>query len=302
MSGQLGIKKIFLIIFHGGMVAYLVLHNLLIPMIRNFGAGQALFGGIHYWFALHLFLLFLFVRYDFVKRPKSIIPLTMWVSIYATILGTIELFHSLSVSKVNVGHFSSFISVACIGIFYIGFFIYFRPFINWNGNHLWQRHALALGLGLLHFGIQLNFEDHIGLIKKTRSLVAEKKEIDHSKQGCQGSIIKLDKNFQTAGKDVVISSCGFVENTSLFEDQNIHLINNSGKKHVIRLERLHQKRWRFVRPIIINDGKKFIIRKDNFHLDGIYQLRSPTSKEIGIHLIINDEIDQEMIINPKLVK
>ncbi|MFZ8934910.1 MAG: hypothetical protein ACO2ZP_13535 [Bacteriovoracaceae bacterium] len=302
MNNQLGLKKIFLIIFHGGMVAYLILHNLLIPMVRNFGAGSALFSGVHYWFVLHLFVLFLFIQYDFHKKEKSLIPVTIWTSIYATILGTIELFYSLGVTKVNVGHFSSFISVACIGIFYIGFFIYFKTFINWKTEALWKRHALAIGLGLLHFGIQMNIEDHVGLIKIKKVIKLEKEKVDYSEFGCKGSIIHLSKSVKPKSMDVIISGCGFVENLSAFKGKNINLINNSGKKHLVRFERLDETKWKLVRPITIRDGDKFVIRKDNFHLKGIYRLRSPTSKAIGIHLIVNDDIEKALIINPKGVQ
>ncbi len=299
---QIGLKKVFLVIFHGGMVAYLILHNIMIPIIRNYGAGAEIFKGVHYWFALHLFLLILFIRYDFHKRPRTIIPATLWVSVWATLLGTAELFYSLGVSKVNVGHFSSFISIACVGIFYIGFFRYFKQFINWETDSLAKRHILAFLLGAAHFGVQMQFEEHIGLLKKKREIVTNQQELDYDTLGCKGSQLRLKIGDQFSPMDkLIIKDCGFLENISKFNQGNISLINESGKDHLLKLERLSVDKWKFVKLIKIHAGETLSIRKDNFHLSGIYQLRSPTSKQIGIHLIINEEINRELIINSREV-
>lgn len=284
------------------MVGYLIIHNLLIPLVRNLGAGGRPFDGVHYWFLLHIILLIQFFRYDFDNKPKSLIPLTIWASIYATSFGLIELLFSLLGKKVNVGHFSSAISILSIAIFFIGFFIYFKQFITWESKNPLKRQLVALSLGLLHFGIQYNIEDHVGLKVIKKSVKKEEVSHDYSSLGCQGAELSLDSSTKVLSPGPIeIINCGFKYNLNLFKGEDLLLTNNSKKEHLIRLERLSGKRWKFIKIIKPQPGEKLTLEKKLFEEKGIYQLRSPTSKEIGIHIIINGNIPEKMTINPKEV-
>ena len=57
-SRQMGLRrnrrdvldKWFLLVFHGGLVGYLLLHNLAIPLVQNWGQGASPWRGLQYYF------------------------------------------------------------------------------------------------------------------------------------------------------------------------------------------------------------------------------------------------------------
>lgn len=294
-NSEKGRKKLFLLVFHGGLVLYSILHNVLIPLVRNLGRNEYILNDIHYWFLYHIILFILFVRYDVEKKPRTIIPFLCWLGLWVTFIRTgLILFDQ---SKLGVYHFSIAISIVSNFIFFGVFFKTFKPLFDWKEQNSFQKISLSLFCALI-LQATLNFVEidpnikKIGMRSKMEHL-QEKEEGDLSQLGCQGSHIKVHfpKSLTISSGVNVIDSCGFKENRR-WTEQSLEILNSTDKVVYIQLLHRENNNWRVIETAVVRSNETYRYKTKKWDQGGIFLLKSQADKEMGIQLIFKGNSQQ----------
>jgi len=290
-------EKIFLIVFHGGMVGYLWLHNLIIPLIRNLGTDRPLLLGIHFWFFYHTIILYKFFKYDFKKRSPSLIPFLIDSSFFCSLFGILQMCWEFGhMVKPNLSQFSSTISLASIMIFFMGFFIYFKKFINWKLNNRPLHYLYSCIFGLSIFVFLYNIELHFSTPptfwksseKKEKSIKAKQRD---KRLGCDPNFKVFSPSYSgKVSNHSTIMSCGLSPNVIRTNKNGIYVENISKSQAHLRLELLQQQRWNFIKIIKVKIKEKKNISNQIFLKQGVYRLKSVTGNKLGIQIILNKKI------------
>jgi hypothetical protein len=266
---NLDLNKVFLLVFHGGMVCYLILHNFLIPFTRNIGQGESPLLDTHYWFLPQLLLLLVFIRKPLMSNIGFWMNLNVFISVIQGFL-LLFLFNKLEPSTI----FSEGVSFAAVMVFYLGFFLHFKQFYKLNFQNFSRDFVLSLVFGLIFVFIQ-----HKLLMKKEIILMKKNVLVEEERVVLDLPYYKYSKN-----KIIELSSDNFKDKFSYYTLEDItFFINNDVKKHVFRLERLHYPKWDFVSVVVLDKGERFKITSDKKE---IFRLRSPSSRELGIHYLV----------------
>ena len=141
---------------------------------------------------------------------------------------------------------------------------------------------LSLGIGFSFFFIQEKIVIHV---PKQSTLVSE--ITSKSNELKENTVeIHLPKKENFSNSNLVLYDNGYYEKVSYFnKEQKILIQNKSAKKHILRVERLNHRKWNFIIVLVLTkDELAEVLLKEK----GIYRLRSPSSKEIGIHYIVRD--------------
>lgn len=269
------LNKLFLLVFHGGLVCYLFLHNLMIPFVRNIGSSQFLLDGLQYYFFPQFILFIAFLYSDISKKKKSFIPILVTLNFAILFFSAFFLLMNLK-DGVSVKEFSISISIVAIFIFFIGFFLYFKKFFLWDFPQVYSHYILGLLLGL-----GLNFLINSDLIYSERqSVIIKKKDFETKLESIK---IHLPADGFT-DRNVIINFEGFKKKYGLYpQNSGIIILNKTSNKYLIRLEYIKNKKWYFKKIISIGAfKKKNILIEEN----GIYRLYSPSSKDLGIYIIV----------------
>lgn len=277
------LNKMFLLVFHGGLVCYLILHNLIIPFVRNIGQGNMILQEVHYWFVPQSLLFFSFYFYPFGKKNPLTIFSLLGANIVAFGLGLIEIL--LSIGKgISVESFSSSISLLAIACFFLGYFVHFKKFYIWKGAEVFKIFILSLGIGGSFFFIQEKIVIHSSRPKQNPFVSEVNNEgIELKKNTVE---IHLPKKENFSNSTLTLSDNGYYEKVSYFnKEQKVLIQNRSTKKHILRLERLNHGKWNFMIVLVLTKDELVEV---SLKEKGIYRLRSPSSKEIGIHYIVRD--------------
>ncbi len=280
--------KQLLLVFHGGMILYLIGHNVGIPVIRNLGLGNPLYWDVELFWALQLVIFWLFYKYDFEKPKKSPIPLLIYITLYSTLIAIIQLI-AVGQEKISVSLFAPFISLASLSIFLAVFFIQFKKYFIWDSSNVFRRHLLALMIGLAMIVSRNAFLVNPQVKLPTRAKI-ELPTFEES--GCKGSKVAFTIPFKKAlPNNSEILTCGFNFNLIyLTHGDNIGIKNSLGHPIHVRLDFLQDGTFAFERIQVVKDRKTFIFPKDTFVRDGIYRLETPSNPRLGIQIILKGDL------------
>ncbi|MCY4643497.1 MAG: hypothetical protein OXB88_02670 [Bacteriovoracales bacterium] len=257
--------RLFFLVFHGGLVGYLILHNVLIPAVKHWKSGLLIFGHIQYYFLPHLILLLGFIQKI---RLFGILGFNLGVLMASLVWLLYSVADGISTKEFSIG-----ISLTAIIFFFFGFFIYFKKFFTREKySHLWIGGLIGLLSTGLFYGIDSEKE------KKTSDIIRS----SNDKKSSSLTFNLPSTDYQVG--EINILDQGFQSSYALYpEEPKIILSNQSAKSHLIRIEYMREGRWHFKRIFKIARGQKKalpIIKR------GIYRLRSPSSKELKILVIV----------------
>lgn len=297
--------KLFLLVFHGGMVLYLIGHNVGIPIIRNLGLGNPLYYDVELFWALQVVIFWFFAKYDFDRPQKSPIPLLIYVTLYSTLIAIIQLISQGTASKITVSLFAPFISLASLSIFLAVFFIQFKKYFLWESSNVFKRHLLALMLGIA----MIVSRDAFLVNPQAKLPKAAKKQLPtFEDSGCKGSKV----TFTIPLKGVLptnseIKSCGFNFNLlHLTHSEGIAVKNSFGHPIHVRLDFLQNGSFVFERIQVVKNEEVFLFPRENFVRDGIYRLETPSNPRLGIQIILKGDINKlekgDYLITPKILE
>ena len=272
------LDKKFLLIFHGGLVCYLTLHNLLIPIFRNFFQDNPFLLNVQYWFIPQITLFMAFVISPLNSERKTVIPKILGINLLVFALGIVEIIANFG-GRFSIENFSSVISLISIAVFFIGYFSHFKKLYLGDSFHFVHDGIVSLVFGGGFFLLQYSLKayNHPTSEKEVKEIVNEGEKIETVEINLpndnffNGNIILLSKEF-SKGNVYYISS-----------DRVISVKNETNKKHVLRLEKLRGTKWDFVRAIFIGSGMMAQIPTRD---ETIYRIRAPTGKEIGSFYIV----------------
>lgn len=296
--------KTFLLVFHGGMVLYLIGHNVAIPLIRNLGLGNPLYYDVELFWALQVVIFWLFAKYDFEKPKKSPIPLLIYITLYSTLIAIIQLI-AVGQEKISVSLFAPFISLASLSIFLGVFFVQFKKYFIWDSSNIFRRHLLALMLGMAMIVSRNAFLVNPETKIPTRAKI-ELPTFEGS--GCKGSHISfsIPLKDQLPGNSEILP-CGFNFNLShINHGDKIEVKNSLGHPIHVRLDFLKEGSFAFKRIQVLQNGEIFVFPKENFEEDGIYRLITPSNPRLGIQIILKGDLKSlekgDYLITPKAVE
>lgn len=297
--------KQLLLVFHGGMVLYLIGHNVGIPVIRNFGIGTPLYWDVELFWALQLVIFWLFYKYDFEKPKKSPIPLLIYITLYSTIIAILQLISQAKDSKITVAFFAPTISLTSLSIFLILFFVQFKKYFLWESSNVFRRHLVALGLAIGMIVSRDIFLVNPELKNPTKDIKVLPTFVD---SGCKGSKVAFTLPLKDAlPNNSEILPCGFNFNLiHLTHGENIEIKNSLGHPIHVRLDFLQDGTFLFERIQVVKDREIFIFPKDTFVRDGIYRLETPSNPRLGVQIILKGNLKNlekgDYLITPKAME
>ncbi len=273
------LDKPFLLVFHGGLVGYLLIHNLAIPLVQNWGRGVPLWHGLQYFFIPQAILWCCFLNTRLNRQNGGFAPLAValnlsWWALSCLLFGW-QLGDGITTHLVSSG-----ISLVAIACFWAGFFGHFQKFFRWRfPGHRWQ-YTVVVGLGLAASALQHRLSATPANAKAPPAAPARP-----AIESRVALTLRLPSS-DFGPNEVVIESSGFAEAHLLRPADlasSIWLVNRSRNKHLIRLERARRGRWSFKRVIPIKASERLRLPLDG---QGLYKLHSPSSKHLGQHFLI----------------
>ena len=259
--------RLFLLVFHGGLVGYLLLHNVLIPVTRNWGQGLFLLDSLQYYFLPQLMLWIAFA-----KNYK--VSWALGFNVGISIVALAQLLFSLS-DGISTHEFSTAISLAAMAFFFLGFSLYFKKFFFPPGyTHLLMATLVGVAVMGVSYGLGgpgTQHTAHAPILRETRSPPAAT------------TTLKLPSQNYSQGP-IAILTHGFEHPYGLYPNgSSLAIVNKSPRRHLIRVEYIKNHRWYFKRivPIAPKEQKSLAL-----HGRGIYRLRSPSSKELGLFIAV----------------
>lgn len=264
------IRQKFLILLHSLLLFYLLLHNLIIPLVVNLFKGQTLLADVHFWFIfqipVHLWL----------RKGKNLsLSYGMFLifgSFARMIFCTMVYGKSWGLVSVYLSELSSLVFISIIWqelardrfvlLSFSGFLL--TPFLAW---------------------IEISSPE-----KNINLRSAHTVEADYYKMGCQGSKVEVSQDLLNSGLSsrANILSCGMERNRLVF-DSNVEISNQTSHSYNLRLYELKKgdKRfsWKFLRIIRINDHESVALTSF-LKKPSMYLLKSPEHRELGMLVII----------------
>ncbi len=273
---QSRVNKLFLLVFHGGLVCYLFLHNFIIPLVKNLGQNNFILKDFQYYFIPQLWLWFIFVKIDLSRKKESNLPLVITFNV---VIGVVSLGFLLINLRdgFSTNEFSTSISLMAIGCFFLGFFIYFKKFFLWNLNRFKKQYFGGFVIGIIF----ACFQNNTTLTKPIVSAVKENKKINYIDKTVVR--VSLPSNRFTSGK-IAIKGSGFENQYSLLsKDRDIILMNQSTVKYLIRIEYMRDENWYFKKVVNIKPNSQTSVSLPG---QGIYKFNSPSRKKIGFYILV----------------
>ena len=266
--------KPFLLVFHGGLVCYLFLHNFIIPIMRNWGQGNPFLQETGYYFVPHFYFWWVLSRLSFQKgfyEHKKEFHFPFSLSLNLTIaLGSLGLWLMKLKDKLTPQEFSTGISLAAMGFFFLGFFSYFKNFfsMNWYKPKREYLTGFILGLGFIFLQNSLEFSAPI----KEES---QDKRLDLRQQrGAHFTLHLALPSHSFTGEQIRLTTEGLERPLSLLPlKARAFLVNETEKKYLVRIEYLRNQRWYFKKVVNLRAKQTFPL---DFVQRGIYKLHLPT--------------------------
>ncbi len=276
-----------LLVFHGGMVLYLIGHNVLIPLIRNIGTGSPFYYDVELFWVLQALIFYFFFKYDFEKPKKSPIPLLFYITLYSTLIGTLQLIAQGRDQKITLSFFAPFISFASLWAFIIVFFVQFKKYFLWESSNVFRRHLLAI---MCAFAMVVS--RNIFLVNpQVKQIVREKIVLPtYEESGCKGSVVQFSIPFKDSiPGNTEILDCGFNFNLVRIGKGNIGVKNLFPHPLHVRLDFLQEKIFVFKRIQVLKPGEKFDFEAES---SGIYRMTTPSNPHLGIQIILKGDLEK----------
>jgi hypothetical protein len=267
------LKHQFILLVHTLLLAYLALHNLIIPMVANILRGHNLLIDVHFWFLFQLPLQW------YLRQMK---PLPM-AYVQFLILGTLArlLFEFNFATQLKTWQiFSVLISEFSATIFFFLVFPALAP----------KKLFLSAFLGLLVAPMLGLYEVRSESNKMLISTPFLKQSQDHL-LGCRGAEVTLQfplPNDSAVQSSAIIRDCGFDQNL-VRTGKSFHVLNQGQQQLNLRLYRLYvlhgKVRWKFLRLIQVAPGETWEVGellKD----DVAYLIKSPERRKLGNLVIV----------------
>ena len=284
--------KLFLLVFHGGMVLYLLAHNLGIPIVRNLGMGNPWYWDLEFFWFLQVILFALFLNYDFEKPSKGTIPLLIYVTLYSTLLSIAQLIYlGSSSSKITLPFFSPTISLTSLSIFLVVFFLQFKKYFLWESSNVFRRHLLAIMMAIALVVVKNSL--YVNPELKSKEISAKKNLPTFEESGCKGSHISFSLPLKTPlPKNSEILPCGFNFNLlHIKHGDKIEVKNSLGHPIHVRLDYFTDGSFVFKRIQVVQNEEIFEFPKENFDQDGIYRLITPSNPRLGIQILLKGDLN-----------
>ena len=269
-------NKIFLLVFHGGLVCYLLLHNLAMPLVKNIGQKNPLFEEIQFYFIPQLILFLFFLKTNLKEKKENFIPFIISFNFSILLFSIFILFRSLQ-DGISRYEFSIVISMVSISIFFLVFFLRFRRFFLWSFPKVKAQYFIGLLLGyvfVLILPITERQEE-----SRPIEVIREKKFLETKYQ------LTLPTNPEVSNKIAFLTYDNFKPKfVTIHSNSHLTILNQSGEKQVIRLEYHRNDKWFFKRVYNLSKNKNIVL--DNLENKKIYRLRSSNNKKLGSFYII----------------
>jgi hypothetical protein len=278
---DLELEDNFLKLIHRFLLAYLTLHNFVIPFIVNAVRGEPLLSDVHFWF-LYQFLL----HWVLIKRSpnqKKFVIFGLAGSIFRV------LFEFLMMTKYGLS-WGIFSVVLSEGASFIFFAYYFLRYINKEDTlthkpihpffYAYLVFAFAAQVGI-H---QVEIRGAIFNVKKMtkRTYVTR----DYTKYGCQGSQVRINttqvERYLTEPVGEIVD-CGFTKNFYFLTKNTFLLGNSRDKQSNLRLFYLKKDKWVFKQLFILKPGEQ--IGLDDLNESPVYMIKSLEQRDIGMLLL-----------------
>ena len=154
MAEQIKKNRLLLLqVFHGGLIAYLMLHEVLIPMINNLAKSRAFLTDMNAWFVPHIAMLLCYSN----ESIRHFTYVLFWFLVYAlSLCFAPSLIQLLSEGVKSVG-LTIFIEYLSQLIFLSIFWGSFRHELSWSSFRSIPAHAICLVLAAGLFGFKSFF-------------------------------------------------------------------------------------------------------------------------------------------------
>ena len=282
-------RKTFLLVIHGGMVLYLLVHNIFIPLIRNIGQGNSLFIDVHYWFILHI-AVFYFL-YSHIKSNKNEGKLA-WLLICGFWGILFKFTFAKFYSKTQIIPFSVGLETLSYIVFYSILGVYFKNLIKWKKH---------LRFSVLSSSLFVSFVLNAGLATiekwpedKTVAMIPQKENATRKIiwGGCEKKKVVMNLHRASVNDEKIeIISCGLEKNSySLSAAHPLLVVNKTARAVHLRLYKLDETlKWKQKQFSIIPAQQEFQFLKNTEKQNGIYMLISKARKEVGYSILIKGQ-------------
>lgn len=264
------VRHKFLVLLHSLLLFYLILHNLIIPLVINLFKGQDILSDVHYWFfsqiPVHLWL----------RQKKKVylsyVLFLIFGSLTRLLYCSLMYVKSWSLVSVYLSELSSLIFI----------------FIIWQ-DLVKDRYVFFSVLGVFITPILTSLE----FSPPQKANLSEKREktfADYSSLGCKGSRIKVTFPVTAVSSDsgVDITACG-MKNNLLIYNREFVIRNKTNQSFNLRLYELkkgsERYSWKFIRIIRIEQNSSEDISKF-FRKPSMYLLKSPEYRDLGMLAMI----------------
>lgn len=255
----------FLLFFHGGLLAYLLLHNLIIPLVRNLGSQRVWSSDLHFWFIPHLILHLSLIK----NIHKGYLRVQLWGTVSFGIFLLTAVFYLYQISLFSVENlFSETLTIAAQTIFFTVFFSRFKRFFKFS---------------------ELKIKDVIPIFSFILTIFAFQVTISKSLE----TYVRKSANAPKQN-DVLILNVSKAQRLIIVEANDRALVleglnevtNGTNSNVFLKIEKLHGNFFRQFKFIKLSPNKTEDIQFE----DGIYRIRSPQKKSLGIiYLLFGDK-------------
>ncbi len=269
------LRQNFFLTLHTFLLAYLALHNFLIPVVANIFKGHVLWEHVHFWFLVHI-PVNIYLR-------KGNLPFPVYLFLFAGSLTRFILEIYLAPKLTSWMMLSVFLSESSSLLF----FLFYYPEVDKGQKKLF----LASLLGAIVAGGLVIGEISI---RPEYNLIPTVKENEIKNYGCQGStnkvVFPLSQHELTTFVD--IQQCGFVRD-EVFVKDHLKIKNNTGVRLNMRIYRAKwlagRLSWRFQRLVQVPEASTIDV-EDFASFDMPILLKVPERKNLGHILIVPNGI------------
>lgn len=276
-NAQMRINKLFLLVFHGGLVCYLTLHNLIMPLVKNLGQGAPWNTAIRYYFVPHFVLFFYFFKCKFDDSKNN--SIFSWLVFLITIVVFAAIFVTQSIKKgATSTDFSDGISIISMTIFLLGYFLYFQKFFNTFPKDSIIKGVLGLLLGVLFsFGQELIYQPPIEDKNRGRPTAPKK-----MKSTVTSTIELPSSNF---GQNHWSYPLGENKLPQLLPQETALIITNRASESLLLRIDLSkdESHWILKEMIKLSAGEKIQVLKG---LKGLFKIYSPGHPNVPVTFLV----------------
>ncbi|MGB0452291.1 MAG: hypothetical protein ACPGJV_01150 [Bacteriovoracaceae bacterium] len=280
-------EKRFLLVIHGGLVCYIILHSLLIPFVRFVALGDHLFNEAIFSLLFHLFFFWFLWFGNEIPKIRKYFSIFFYLGVVSTIANLVFSYFYFPVPRLNIHHFTELLAIGSTLIFFSVLALKF------SHRFVWSQKSASLAFTFVVSVVSQFYLNDYFIPTQVEAFVVQKEEFqpapkDYGKLGCQGSQIYTHQNAMSFNS-VEILDCGFERNFFIVEKDKKFLVKNSkGSTIYLRLYEVKEDGGsRQVKRLVIPSGKEIEIPRP--HESSLYVLKSLLYKNLGFVLIKNEQ-------------